>query len=226
MRVNNSSAKYLQSKFSYNGFGKSVAISIVILFFFIAVTPAFALCNESKGGGAAFYDFDRIVVYFSKFPHPDVQKKSNYPSELKFEKFSASLSEAIKKNFAQCLRSKSLWTGNEKDKPVTVTKELTDEVFDPRSLVIIIKLDYRPPSEKTANPELNYGLMQFTFFRNGLSNQDAIRSLIYFNQARAIFPFSANGDLNKRLQSFFEMIAPRDFSTEYLKQHPEYRGRK
>lgn len=197
---------------------------ITIVLSVILPSQAQAVCEESSGGGAIFYKFDKIVLYFWKFPHHDVQTQPNYPTELKFENFSNSLQETIKENFASCLKRDLLGKALE-DKPIIVTQQLTDEVSEPSSLTVIINVSYRPPLDKT-KADKNLAIVQLSLFRSGLSNQDSIRPLLYYNHAEPIFPYAEGMQLQQRLQSVFKMIKPEDFSTEYLRSHPEYRGKK
>lgn len=187
--------------------------------------PARALCQESTGGGAVFYKFDRIVLFFWDFPHPDVESLSTYPAALKFDTFSADVKEEVKKNFAPCLEDVSL-LGKRRSKPILITRKFIPEVYAPDSLTIILKLKYSPPTSKELRDESNFGILQYSLFRSRLSAKDAIGPLMYYNDAIAIFPFSKTIDLQKRLNSFYKMLKPEDFSTEYLKAHPEYRGPK
>jgi hypothetical protein len=187
-----------------------------------ASSRADTLCSEQTGGGAIFYNFDKIVVLYSRFPGPDEQSMAGYPVELKYEAFTQRLTEAVKRNFAPCLVEKSI-LGKDKEKPVIFAAQRIEDIYDRSTLTIIMDVDYRAshPASK-----MDVGTRHASFFRPGLSPQDAIWPMLHFDYVQPVFGSSEPESLEHQIQGFLNLIRPVSYDTSWLKSHPEYRGPK
>lgn len=204
-----------------------------VLFCAVVAKPAVAdwrppvACDQQTGIGAVFHDFDKIVIYYAAFPHPDTQKLPEYSEALRFENVNRMLVDAIKKNFALCLTSAS---GEEK--PIVIVRpgrmyshniegalehdKLSENAFDPKNLVVVVSLAYRPdshmmldydPSSYKHDPLPSFALFEWAIHRGGMSGIEGLPLISNRSGSEILFPEIA--DLfEQQLTAFGSSIRP------------------
>jgi|GEM_PF-2713141 len=163
-------------------------------------------CDQPDDIGSVFYDFDTLIIWYVDFMRR-AETEANFPEQLKYENFNANLLEAVKKNFALCLR-----TADGSEKPIVVIPPLQIKmpdkseydpklIHDPKSLTILIRGDY------ALGPK-GFGHVQFFIYRPEVSHKLA-RLPLSNNSTITVLPSQGGPEiLNKRLESFFRRMKP------------------
>jgi hypothetical protein len=153
----------------------------------LAASPAFASrggkltienadCSESSGTSAAFYKFDKIIIYLQAGDPKTKEYKKNYPEEFYYSALKSRAEEAIKKVLATCL--KKTFGGN---KPIETYNFFNAGMYDPDNLVFNIQLSYVGKYTEDKSDD-NRALLVTKIFRAGVSDEDALR--IFINKSR------------------------------------------
>lgn len=192
-----------------------ILLSAGIFSCFVASTPpSYAgeyVCGTPQGPGSAFYDFDRIVIYYSYFTYRDAQKVPNYPSALKYDNFSDLLLKHVEKSFGPCLSRSSGFK-----KPILITKIFIPEISDPKTLSIIIAVSLNI-STPSAPREIEYGMLRYNLYRPGLTPETDLMLFRNSSRAKAVFPKMNNVRLDDQIEDFLKSITP----INYLWELPE-----
>src|SRR4051794_31044872 len=105
----------LSSTFSRRFWHTCAVLLFSACFLMLITNKAFSQCDQDKGIGAVFYNFETLFIYYADFPHQTDEKLSGFPAPLKYDNFNKRLLEAVRKNFGACLKT-ALGT----EKPIVV----------------------------------------------------------------------------------------------------------
>ena len=160
-------------------FGRRYLTLLFLVTWFLP-QPASAGCDQPHGPGAAFYKFDKLILYFAVLPREGDQLKPGFPEELRTKGFIKQTEAVAHAAFADCLKTESGI-----DKPVIATQTPTEDFFDPRNVVLYIWL--RGPFRFNNTKDGIYAILQESTYRAGLSSEDTF-SILTHNQSFALFP--------------------------------------
>jgi hypothetical protein len=191
---------------------------LLLMALFMPITPAVAdddqpvACDQSEDIGSVFYDFDTLIIWYVDFMGHQ-ERKPGFPEALKYENFNPKLVEAVKKNFALCLK-----TADGKDKPFIVIPPFQVKIsgkpeydptliHNPKHLTILIRGGYFPQYEFTPGMK-GFGNMQFFMYRPEVPHKLA-RLPLGNNSGVINLPLQTGSeDWEKTLNGFFKAIRP------------------
>jgi len=124
------------------------------------------VCNERHGAGAAFYKFDKLIIYFPELADGANYVEPDFPELFKRRAFEQHVETVVRETFAPCLTGAGGVT-----KPVVTTEEWIGEMFDHDNVVLDVRLHYEPHSPNVLSSD--YVLLQTFIFRAGLEPRDA-----------------------------------------------------
>jgi hypothetical protein len=149
-------------------------------------------CESRVGPGAPFYDFDKIIIYFSELPNEDQMKvvNSDFEKDFSWRSFEDQVENIVRENFKLCLKSKS-----DLAKPVSILREpLTgdkfDQMLDPHNLVFILSLEYPGYYASAGQRPPQHLILTATVSRAGQGEDGALRSMLR-TASFALFPKGA-----------------------------------
>ena len=179
--------------------------------------PPETTCDQNESIGSVFYNFDEIILLYVTFPLPEDENSPEYPRALTFETFNTRLLNAIRHNFARCLK-----TPIGMEKPIVVippssqkggSRELKalgidrDHIHNQKHLTIAISVSYKPGHLNTIGVE-EYGQASFFIYRPDIAYKAARIPSPNNSGMLTFFPRRGDAELTQQLDYFFSGIRP------------------
>ena len=173
-------------------------------------------CDQSEELGSVFYDFDTMFIFYVGFMYSSDDPA--FPEALKFENFNANLVQAIKTNFALCLK-----TAEGKDKSIIVIpphgqestidyREAMERIHNPRNLTLLITGNYFPKHE-IADGVRGFGNIFSYWYRPEISEKLYRLPIGLIGGTLNLPPLNGKNSIEKSLDSFFDNKRPQKVPT-------------
>ena len=191
-------------------------------------------CDQSKGTGEIFYDFDALIIFYSDFMYGENANEPSFPKPLKVKAFNDRLVKSIKNNFALCLRA-----GDGKAKPIYIilssysydlgcenkdifcwrnAQEIQknwEMIHSPRNLTLLVR-GYYDPRIEIAPGLRGYGSLLTYWYRRGVEHKLAQMPTNNKSTFSALLPVNGTITVDEQLEYIFQELTPRkDYSPEF-----------
>lgn len=174
-------------------------------------------CDQNESIGSVFYDFDALYIYYAGFMSVG-DRSANFPEELKFANFNAKLIEAIKKNFALCLK-----TAGGEAKPIVVIpphhikmpekpKYDPKMIHNPKNLTLVITGDYFTETEIAPGVKGSGHIFSY-WYRPEVSDKHSRLPIGLIGGVLRLPPLNGTRSIEGRLETFFNSKQPRKTPT-------------
>jgi hypothetical protein len=173
-------------------------------------------CDQSEELGSVFYDFVTMFIFYVGFMRSSDDPQ--FPDALKFDNFNANLVQAIKTNFALCLK-----TAEGKDKSIIVIpphgqestidyREAMERIHNPRNLTLLITGNYFPQYEIARGVKGSGHIFSY-WYRPDIPNKHYRLPIGFIGGVLKLPPLDGSRSIEERLETFFDNKRPQKVPT-------------